>query len=33
MNMDTKALIEIAEYLKSESVANELRKLDQRLEE
>lgn len=33
MNMDTKALIEIAEYLKSESVANELRKLDQRLQE
>lgn len=28
--MDMKALIEIAEYLKSESVANELRKLDQR---
>ena len=33
MNMDTKALIEIAEYLKSESVANELRKLDQRLQD
>lgn len=31
--MDTKALIEIAEYLKSESVANELRKLDQRLQD
>lgn len=30
MNMDMKALIEIAEYLKSESVANELQKLDQR---
>lgn len=31
--MDTKALIEIAEYLKSGSVANELRKLDQRLQD